>query len=393
MQAKLAAHDLGFDDIADDRDHDIYREQRQRELELALYRRDGCPWDHDAACTEHGQDVKDRNQQRNHHRVFDPDDRQADGQLYKCDRHDERIRTDADEQRTCDIGLDLPKHLLRLFAHLTDKETGDAVVVHSDKKRGNNHEQELDEQPGQGTRQAVQHADRSGGQAGHQLAERFHELPPELFKGSDQGFVNTQDGLLNSAENAHEHRLHPRGVKAGQPTQEVSGSGKRLDPQQRQQQPNGAVKYQHQRDRRRFPADMQLMRGKADRPLKQVGKHEADHERREQRQRVFEQHDREQQHDAELQGIDDKRSFFIQIHGNTPSRAQGRQQKKACPAAPSSKGTGMPCLLLIGVVYCSSAGLSAVSFLVYAVPFAAFFLIIAAASLPVNRRRTILTAS
>ena len=54
------SHDLGLDDVADDRDGQVEEEQTDAQLPVPQKEADDSPWDHDPAGSQNRKDIENR---------------------------------------------------------------------------------------------------------------------------------------------------------------------------------------------------------------------------------------------------------------------------------------------------------------------------------------------
>ena len=107
----------------------------------------GCsPWEHDASCPQHRQNIKDSDTGGDQYRMLDLNDTKSDRQLKKRQRHDNDIRPDTHKQSSDHILSDLQEQGCTLLTHLSDNEIRQLIKIHSNEERKNHHQNQLDKQ-------------------------------------------------------------------------------------------------------------------------------------------------------------------------------------------------------------------------------------------------------
>ena len=100
------------------------------------------------------------------------DNGQTDGQFYKGQAHNQRIGSDADKERADYILLDLKNYFFGTGAQLTQTKAHKLVVIHCDKKCGDNQQHQLDKAAGYCVSQTGEIPHSADGKAGYHIPQR-----------------------------------------------------------------------------------------------------------------------------------------------------------------------------------------------------------------------------
>ncbi|CAN4048189.1 2-C-methyl-D-erythritol 2,4-cyclodiphosphate synthase, partial [Dysosmobacter welbionis] len=128
----------------------------------------------------------------------------------------------------------------------------DLLVVDGDEECGNHHQQQPDQEAGQGGGERGGHghtAHQYDGETGDQLPQHIEQLGLQLLQRGHEGGVQLGQQLLQPGEKVSELRENIGGIERGNLLHHRCDSGRDPDSRQRQQQADGAVCEDHQQYR------------------------------------------------------------------------------------------------------------------------------------------------